>query len=168
MAKRDATIIGDFLRYFVRLFAVFFTFGLVLCFIKGFSLMALLINPLIYSVGIGLIIIVLTHDINSVLGLVGLGEEPQLSPHIKYHNEVQEIGMLMGMGNFDAAMKKVDILLHLAPQFARAHILRGEILLTGFEKKRQARESFDRAMALSQPEDEEHQLAVALKASTFG
>lgn len=168
MAERDVTIIGDFLRYSGLLFAVFFAIGLVLCLIKGFSLMALLVNPLIYSIGIGLIIIVLTHDINSILGLVGLGKEQHLSPHIKYHNEVQEIGMLMGMANYAAAMKKVDILLRLAPEFARAHTLRGEILLAGFEKKRQARESFDRAMALSRPEDEEYQLAVALKASTFG
>jgi tetratricopeptide (TPR) repeat protein len=168
MAERDVTIIGDFLRYSGLLFVVFFAIGLVLCLIKGFSPMALLVNPLIYSIGIGLIIIVFTHDINSILGLVGLGKEQQLSPHIKYHNEIQEIGMLMGMANYAAAMKKVDILLHLAPEFARAHTLRGEILLTGFEKKRQARESFDRAMALSQPEDEEYQLAVSLKASTFG
>ena len=167
MAERDLTIVGDFLRYTGLLFLPFFAIGLVVCLIDGFSVMAVLVNPLVYSVGISLIIIVASRDLNSVLGLVGLGKEQELSPHIRFHNEIQEIGMLMGMADHGAAIKKVDLLLRQAPEFARAHNLRGEILLHGFDKKRQARESFDRAMALSQPEDEEYQLASSLKSSTF-
>ena len=167
MAERDLTIVGDFLRYAGWLFLAFFAIGLVIGLINGFSLMAVLVNPLIYSVGISLIIIVVSRDVNSILGLVGLGKEQELSPHIRYHNEIQEIGMLMGMVNHGAALKKVDLLLRRAPKFARAHNLRGEILLNGFAQKRQARESFDRAMALSQPDDEVYQLASSLKSSTF-
>ncbi len=167
MPERDLAIVGDFFRYVGPLFAVFSSIGLALCFVNGFSLMALLVNPLIYSVGIGLIIIVISHDINSVLGMVGLGKEQQLSPHIKYHNEIQEIGLMMGNSNYPSALKKVDLLLLQAPSFAQAYNLRGEILLDGFDKKRQARECFDRAMALSQPEDEEYRLAESLKASSY-
>jgi len=165
--ERDLTIVGDFLRYAGALLVVFFLLGLAVCLINGFSLMALLVNPLVYSVGISLIIIVITRDINSILGLVGLGREAELSPRIRYHNEVQEIGLLMGGSNFSAALKKVDVLLRRAPTFAGAHLLRGEILLDGFGKKRQARECFERAMSLSQPEDEEYRLAESLKAATW-
>ena len=167
MAERDLTIVGDFLRYTGLLFLAFFVIGLVIVLVNGFSLMAVLVNPFIYSVGISLIIIVVSRDVNSILALVGLGKEQELSPHIRFHNEVQEIGMLMGMANYAVAMKKVDLLLRRAPTFARAHNLRGEILLHGFDKKRQARQSFDLAMSLSQPEDEEYQLASSLKSSTF-
>lgn len=166
-AERDWTIVGEFFRHAGKLFLAFFAIGVVFCLINGFSVMALLVNPLVYSAGISLIIIVVTRDINSILGLVGMGKEQELSPHIKYRDEVQEIGLLMGNENYASALKKVELLLRRAPSFARAHNLRGEILLLGFDKKRQARECFDRAMALSKPEDEEYQLAESLKASTY-
>lgn len=165
--ERDLTILGDLLRYAGMLFAVFFLIGLGLCLINGFSLMALLVNPLIYSLGISLIIIVITRDSNSLLALIGLGRERHLSPHIIYHNDLQEIGLLMGKSDYPKALQKVDLLLRRAPDFAQAHTLRGEILLDGFGKKRQARECFDRAMALSLPEDEAYRLAESLKASTY-
>ncbi len=167
MPERDLTVVGDFLRNAVMLFVPFFIIGAIHCLLNGFSFMAVLVNPFIYSVGISLIIIVISHDINTILGLVGLGKEPGLSPHIKYHKEIQEIGMLMGIVRYDAALKKVDFLLRKEPTFATAHNLRGEILLQGFQQNKRARDCFDRAMQLSEPEDEEYQLATSLKASTY-
>ncbi len=167
MPERDLTVVGDFLRYFSRLFVLFFVVGAIHCLINGFSFMALLVNPFIYSVGIGLIVIVLSHDINTILCLVGLGKEQQLSLHIKYDKEIQEIGMLMSIADFRSAIKKVDLLLRKEPSFAVAHNLRGEILLQGFQQNRQARDCFDRAIKLSKPEDEAYQLATTLRDSTF-
>ncbi len=167
MPKRDLTIVGDFLRYAGILFVPFCAIGAILGFIKGFSFMALLVNPFIYSVGISLIVIVISYDINTILGLVGLGKEPQLSLHIKYAKEIQEIGMLMSIAKYDSALKKVDLLLRKEPAFAIAHNLRGEILLEGFQQNQRARNCFERAIELSQPEDEVYQLATSLKASTY-
>jgi len=167
MPERDLTIVGDFLRYTGLLFGLFCIIGTIHGLLKGFSFMALLVNPFIYSVGISLIVIVISYDINTILGLVGLGKEQQLSPHIKYNKEIQEIGVLMGMANFASALKKVDLLLRKEASFAMAHNLRGEILLQGFQQNRQARDCFDRAIKLSKPEDEEYQLAMSLKASTY-
>lgn len=167
MSERDLTVVGDFLRYTGMLFVPFCAIGAIHGLFAGFSFMALLVNPFIYSVGISLIIIVISYDINTILGLVGLGKEPQLSAHIKYSKEIQEIGMLMSTANYDSALKKVDLLLRKEPAFAMAHNLRGEILLQGFQRNRQARDCFDRAMKLSKPEDEEYQLATSLKASTY-
>ena len=167
MPKRDLTIVGDFLRYAGILFVPFCAIGTIHGFLKGFSFMALLVNPFIYSVGISLIVIVISYDINTLLGLVGLGKEPQLSLHIKYAKEIQEIGMLMGMASYDSALKKADLLLRKEPAFAIAHNLRGEILLQGFQQDRRARNCFERAIELSQPEDEVYQLATSLKASTY-
>lgn len=167
MPKRDLTIVGDFLRYACLLFVPFCTIGAIHGFIKGFSFMALLVNPFIYSVGVSLMVIVISYDINTLLALVGLGREPQLSLHIKYDKQIQEIGMLMSIADFDSALKKVDFLLRKEPAFAIAHNLRGEILLQGFQQNSRARNCFERAIKLSQPEDEVYQLATALRASTY-
>ncbi|MFH0784191.1 MAG: hypothetical protein V2B20_19860 [Pseudomonadota bacterium] len=167
MPEKDLTVVGDFLRYTGMLFVLFCIIGAIHGLLNEFSFMAVLVNPFIYSVGISLIIIVISYDINILLGLIGLGKEPQLSLHIKYHNEIQEIGMLMGVVKYDSALKKVDLLLRKEPSFAMAHNLRGEILLQGFQQNRRARDCFDRAMKLSKPEDEEYQLATSLKASTY-
>lgn len=167
MPQRDLTVVGDFLRYTGMLFVPFFVLGVIYGFFQEFSFMALLVNPFIYSVGISLIIVVIVYDVNTILGLVGLGKEPQLSLHIKYGKEIQEIGMLMSISNYTSALKKVDLLLRKEPTFAMAHNLRGEILLEGFQQNRQARDCFDRAMKLSKPEDEEHQSAISLKDSTY-
>jgi len=167
MQKRDLTIVGDFLRYAGMLFVPFCAIGAIHSLFKGFSFMALLVNPFIYSVGISLIVIVISYDINTLLGLVGLGKEPPLSLHIKYAKEIQEIGMLMGIASYDSALKKVDLLLRKEPAFAMAHNLRGEILLQGFQQDKRARNCFEKAMKLSQPEDEVYQLATSLKASTY-
>lgn len=167
MPERDLTIVGDFIRYTGMFFCVFFVIGAILGLLKGFTFMALLVNPLIYSVGISLIAIVISYDLNTILALVGLGKEQHLSLHIKYNKEIQEIGLLMSIANHGSAIKKIDHLLHKEPSFAMAHNLRGEILLHGYQQNRQARDCFDRAIKLSKPEDEEYQLATSLKASTY-
>ncbi len=167
-AARDCTIVGDFLKYTGILLVPFAALGVLYGLFNGFSLMALLVNPLIYSLGISLIIIVISYDINTILDLFGLGREAHLSPHIKYAGEIQEIAMLMSTDKFDSALKKVDLLLRKDPGFATGHTLRGEILLEGFHQNRRARACFDKAMQLSRPEDEVYQLAASLKSSTHG
>lgn len=167
-SQRDLTIVGDFFRYSCLLFVPFCGLGLVYGLLKGFSLMAVVVNPLIYSIGISLIVIVISYDINTLLGLVGLGKNAQPGLHVIYHTEIQEISMLMGMTDYASALKKVDMLLRREPNFAMAHNLRGEILLEGYQRHRQARDCFNRAAALSEPEDEQYRLAKSLKASTYG
>ena len=166
--KRDLTIVGDFLRYSCLLFGPFCIIGIIFNLLNGFSMMALVINPLIYSIGISLIIIVISYDINVILELVGLGKKTHLSLHITYSKEIQEIGMLMGITNYAAALKKVDALLQKEPDFAMAHNLRGEILLNGYDRSEEARDCFNRAIELSTPEDEQHRIAKSLKAATYG
>jgi tetratricopeptide (TPR) repeat protein len=166
--ERDLTIVGDFLRYCCFLFGPFCIIGIIFSLMNGFSFTALVINPLIYSVGISLIIIVISYDINAILDLVGLGKNPLLSLHITYSKEIQEIGILMGAMNYSSALKKVDTLLGKEPDFAMAHNLRGEILLDGYQKSEEARDCFNRALELSKPEEEQHRIAKSLKASTYG
>ncbi len=165
--ERDLTIVGEFLRYSCLFLGPFCIIGIIFNLLNGFSIMALVVNPLIYSIGISLIIIVICNDINDILDLVGLGKKTHLSLHITYSNEIQEIGMLMGMSNYAGALKKVDALLFKEPDFAMAHNLRGEILLDGYQKFVEARDCFDRALELTTPDDEQHRIAKSLKASTF-
>jgi hypothetical protein len=167
-SERDLTIVGDFLRYSCLFFVPFCIIGIIFNLLNGFSIMALVIYPLIYSIGISLLIIVISYDINVILNLVGLGKAPHLSFHITYSKEIQEIGMLMGMANYTSALKKVDALLCREPDFVMAHNLRGEILLDGYQKFMEARDCFDRALELSTPEDEQHRIAKILNASTYG
>ena len=166
--ERDLTIVGDFLRYSLRFLAPFCIIGIIFNLLNGFSLMALIINPLIYSAGISLIIIVISYDVNTILDLVGLGKDAHLDHHITYSKEIQEISMLMGMENYAAALKKVDALLSKEPRFAMAHNLRGEILLDGFRKALEARDCFNKTLELTTAEDEQHRIAKSLKASTYG
>jgi hypothetical protein len=166
--ERDLTIVGDLLRYSCLFFGPFCIMGIIFSLLNGFSITALVVYPLIYSIGISLIIIVISYDINAILDLVGLGKDPHLSLHITYSKEIQEIGMLMGVANYTSALKKVDALLCKEPDFAMAHNLRGEILLDGYDRSGEARDCFDRALELSMPEDEQHRIAKSLKASTYG
>jgi hypothetical protein len=166
--ERDLTIVGDFLRYCCYLLVPFCIIGIIFNLMNWFSFTALVINPLIYSIGISLIIIVISHDINAILAIVGLGKDPLLSLHITYSKEIQEIGILMGAMSYSSALKKVDALLCKEPDFAMAHNLRGEILLDGYHKSAEARGCFNRALELSKPEDEQHKIAKSLKASTYG
>lgn len=164
---QSLNIIGDFIRYTIILFVLFFIFGTIYGFINEFSLVSLVFNPLIYSIGISLIIIVISYDINDILLLVGRGKEPQLGSHIKYSKEVQEISMLMSQKKFDPALRKVNNLLQKDPSFTAALIMRGEILLQGFNKNKEARECFSKVLKLSKEGDQQHKLAEALKAATY-
>ncbi len=167
LTKDDLAIVGDFLRYTAYLLIPFFIIGLIFNLLNGFSIMVLLVNPLIYSIGISLIIIVILNDINTILDLVGLGDRARLSLHIIYSKEIQEIGMLMGMEDYASALKKVDALLTREPQFAMAYNLQGEILLDGYQQAKKARECFDKALELTKEEDEQHRIAKSLRASTY-
>ncbi len=164
---RDLNIVGDFLRYTAMLFVAFFLMGGVYGLVYGFSFACLVINPLIYSIGISLIIIVITYDVNDILGIIGLGKGPRLSSHIKYAKTIQEIGLLMSSADFDTALHKTEKLVKKDPKFTHALNLKGEILLRGFQKYEKARACFNMVLKLSGPDDEQYKLAEALKAETY-
>lgn len=163
----DLNIIGDFLRYIIMLFVPFCIFGAIYGLINEFSFVSLVINPFIYSVGISLIIIVVSYDVNDILDLFGLAKKTKLGLHVKYSRDVQEISMLIGMTKYDSALKKVNILIKKEPKFAAAHNLRGEILLQGFQMNKEARQCFNTVLKLSQTGDEQYKLAEALKAESY-
>lgn len=164
---RDLNIVGDFLRYTAMLFAVFFLMGAVYGLIYDFSFACLILNPLIYGIGISLIIIVITYDVNDILTIVGMGKEPRLSNHIKYAKTVQEISLLMSRADFDIALRKAENLVEKEPKFTHALNLKGEILLKGFQRYEKARTCFNKVLTLSDPDDEQYRLAEALKAETY-
>jgi hypothetical protein len=60
-SERDLTIVGDFLRYSCFFFGPFCIIGIIFNLLNGFSIMALVIYPLIYSIGISLLIIVIFY-----------------------------------------------------------------------------------------------------------
>ncbi len=163
----DFNIIGDFLRYTIILFVPFCIFGAIYGLIYEFSLVYLIFNPFIYSIGISLIIIVISYDVNDILDLIGLAKKPPLSLHIKYNKEVHEISMLMSMEKYDSALKKVNSLIKKEPKFSTAHNLRGEILLQGFQKNKEARECFNIVLKLSKADDEQYKLAEVLKSESY-
>lgn len=164
---RDLSIIGDFIKYTLICFVPFFIFGAIYGLVYKCYLLCLFINPLIYSAGMSLIIIVIIHDVNDILDLVGLGKEQQISSHIRYAKAIQEIAMLMSMTDYDPALRKVNALLKKDPHFSHALNLKGEILQEGFQKNEEARQCFDRVLKRTKPDDEQYKLAEVLKASTY-
>lgn len=166
-SEKHQSIVQDFLRYCLFLFVPFVLAGTIYCFVFGFSLQALLFNPLIYSIGLALIIIVITHDINDLLEIIGMAKKPKLSDHITYAKEVQRVSILLSSGQYQDALNAADSLLAQAPHFATAHNLKGEILLQGFANKREARHCFDKVLKMTTDTSEEYKLAKALKASTY-
>lgn len=163
----ERSIASIFLKYTLFFFFPFCLFGIVYGLVYEFSLMALLVNPLLYSVGISLIIIVLRYDANDILDLVGLGKSPQLGLHIQYGKDIQEVGVLMSTEDFNAALRKVNLLIKKEPKYAVFHNLKGEILHRGFRKQKDARASFDLALKYSKEDDEQYKIATALKAATY-
>ncbi len=149
------------------LFGPFFVFGLVLgviheeIFVYGF------VNPFSYSIGISLIVIVLKYDINDILSLVGFGKEGRLSLNSKYAKTIQEIGYLMGLADFDNALKKANALLKEEPDFVNALSLKGQILLEGFARYSQAREYLEKVLELTDPEEEQYKLAESLIVASY-
>jgi tetratricopeptide (TPR) repeat protein len=164
---RDLTIVGDFVGYFIWLVVPLFLVGGIYGVYNDAFFVCGLVNPLIYSIGISLIIIVVTHDLNDILILVGLGKETQLSLNLKHAKTIQQIACLMAAGDYDVALKSVKALLLEAPDFANALSLKGQILLQGFRKNKEARACFEKVLALTKPDEEQFRLADALIAASY-
>lgn len=162
MSPRSLIIVGDFIKYFCMLFVPFFIFGLVLGFIHKSILVYGFVNPISYSIGISLIVIVIKNDINDILILLGFAKESQLDLNTKHAKTIQEISILMGQSDFRGALKKVDILLKEEPSLINALSLKGQILIEGFEKYAQAREYLEKVLELTSPEEEQYKLADSL------
>ncbi len=168
MPEKDLTIVGDFLKYFVRFFIPFFLFGGIFGFFQANFFLYGILHPFIYSTGLSLIVIVINNDINAIMTLIGLGKEHKLSLDVKYAKPIQQIGYLMGSSRFDAALKEVNVLLKEEPRFINALILKGQILLEGFKKYEEAKGCFSRVLALTEPNEEQYKLANSLIAECYG
>lgn len=164
---RDLFIVGDFIKYFVMLFIPFFLIGAIYGLIYKCYLMCFLVNPVIYAGGISAIIIILKHDVNDILALIGRAKEPQLALHIKHANTIQQIGVQMSSRDHDGALKTVNKLLKQEPKYANALNLKGQILLEGFREIDKARSCFEKVLKYSRPGSEDYKLAQALKAGTY-
>ena len=164
---RNLSIVGDFFKYTILLFIPFFLIGAIYGFIYECYFTCFILNPLIYSIGISLIIIVILYDVNDILGLVGLAKEHQLSYHIKYASAIQEIGLLMSKPDYENALQKATDLVAKEPKFTNALNMKGEILLEGFQQYIEARSCFKKVLKLSKPEDEQYKLAEALMAASY-
>ena len=164
---RDLNIIGDFIKYFFMLFIPLFLVGGIYGWLSHCLLLCALIDPLSYSIGIALIIIVIKHDINDIFTLIGLGKENRLSPEVKHSKTIQQISYFMGTSNFDAALKHVNALLKEEPQFTRALNMKAQILLEGFQKNEQARRCLNKVLQLSQPDEEQYKLADSLIMASY-
>ena len=165
--KRNLNIVGDFLKYTIMLFIPFFLVGAIYGFFNDCYFTCFIVNPLIYSVGISLIIVIIMYDVNSILDLFGMAKEPQLAYHIKHARAVQEIGLLMSSAKFKPALTQVEKLVKEEPKFTNALNMKGEILLEGFHEYEEARACFDKVLRLSSPDNEQYKLAEALKAESY-
>lgn len=164
---RDLFIVGDFIKYFLRLFIPFSLIGLIYGLFYDCFLMCILINPIIYAGGISMIMIVVKHDVNDLLDLIGRAKQPQLALHIKHANTIQQISLQMSSGEYDAALKTVNTLLKREPEYANALNLKGQILLEGFRNIEDSRNCFEKVLKLAQPGSDDYKLAEALRASTY-
>ena len=166
-AARDLFIIGDFIKSFLWLFVPFALLGLVYGIINHCYFMCILGNPFIYAGGIATIIILIKHDVNDLMALIGRAREPQVAPHIRYFSTIQQISIEMSSRDYDGALKTVSTLLKEAPDYPNALNLKGQILLEGFREYEQARDCFSRVMSLCPPDSDDYELAEALQAATF-
>lgn len=164
---RDLTIVGDFIKYLLLLFVPFFVIGLIYGLIYDCYVMCMLINPLVYAAGISLVIIVIKHDVNDIMALIGRAKEPQLAFHIKHHTAIQKISVEMSSRDYKGALKTVNTLLNKEPEYANALNLKGQILLEGFKEVEDARACFERVMKLAKPDSGDYKLAQELKAATY-
>lgn len=164
---RDLFIIGDFIKYFLWLFIPFALLGLIYGLIYHCYFMCILGNPVIYAGGIASIIIVIKHDINDLLALIGRAKEPEMALHIRHFSAIQQISIDMSGKNYEGALQTVDRVLKESPDYPNALNLKGQILLEGFRNYEQARNCFARAMSLSKPDSDDYRLAEALKAATY-
>ncbi|OGR00731.1 MAG: hypothetical protein A2511_14050 [Deltaproteobacteria bacterium RIFOXYD12_FULL_50_9] len=159
---RNLYLIGDLLRYFFMLFVPFSIFGGIWGYTHKSFLVCGLGYPLIYSTGISFIILLINNDINSILAVVGLGSQTGPSLYGKHVKAVHHISLLIGMEKFDEALKAVNALLRLEPAFPHALNMKGQILLEGFGKPKDARRCFEKVQNLVKPEDEQYKLADSL------
>lgn len=159
---RDLTVAGDFIRYFIMLLIPFFIIGGIWGFIHDSFLVCGIGYPLLYSFGIGLIILLINNDINRILSVFGLGSETGQSLSGKHGKAIQNISYLVGMKKFDEALKAVNTLLREEPGFTHALNIKGQILLEGFSKYAEARRCFEKVLKLAKPEDEQYKLADSL------
>lgn len=164
---RNLSIVGDFIKYFLLLFIPFALMGLVYGLMNHCYFVCPLVNPLIYAGGIATIIIIIKHDVNDILALIGHAKQNQLARHIKYSATIQKISVEMSSGNYNGALKTVSKLLKEEPDYPNALNLKGQILLEGFREYEQARVCFARVMKLSKPDSDDYRLAEAFKAATF-
>jgi len=166
-AVRDLSIVGDFVKYLLIFFIPLFLIGVIYGFINKCYFMCMLVNPVIYAGGISSIIIVLKHDVNDILALIGRGNQPQLALHIKHSNTIQLISIQMSSRNYDGALKTVNKLLQDEPKYSNALNLKGQILLEGLKEPGRARLCFDKVLKLAKPSSEDYKLAQALKAASY-
>lgn len=164
---RDLTIVGDFIKYLLIFFVPFFIIGLVYGLLYDCYFMCMLFNPFIYAAGISSVIIVIKHDVNDIMGLIGRATEPQLALHIKYHTAIQKISLEMSSRDFKNALKTVNGVLKETPNYANALNLKGQILLEGFREYEDARACFEKVMKLAKQDTDDYKLAQELRASTF-
>lgn len=164
---RDLTIVGDFLKSLLLFFIPFFIIGLIYGLIYDCYFMCILLNPLIYAAGISLIIIVIKHDVNDIMSLIGRASEPQLALHIKHHTAIQKISVEMSSNDYRGALNSVNSLLNKEPKYPNALNLKGQILLEGFCKSEEARSCFEKVMKLAKPDTDDYKLAQELKAATY-
>lgn len=164
---RDLFILGDFIKYFLGLFIPLALLGLAYGILHHCYFMCPVVNPFIYAGGIATIIIIIKHDVNDILALIGRARQHQLALHIKHSSTIQQISVEMSTRDYDGALKTVSKLLKEAPDYPNALNLKGQILLEGFREYEQARTCFTRAMHLSKPDSDDYRLAEALKAATF-
>ena len=164
---RDLFIVGDFIKYFLWLFIPFALIGLVYGLVHHCYFICPLGNPFIYAGGIASIIIVIKHNANDLLALIGHARQHQLALHIKHSSTIQQISVEMSTRDYDGALRTVSKLLKEAPDYPNALNLKGQILLEGFREYEQARACFTKVMHLSKPDSDDYRLAEALKAATF-
>lgn len=160
---RDLTIVGDFIKYLLYFFVPFFILGLLYSMVFEFSFMSFLGNPVIYAGGISLVIIVIKHDVNDILALIGRATEPQLALHIKYHTDIQKISLDLSSKDYKSALTTVNELLEKAPEYPSALNLKGQILLYGFRNLEEAFACFDKVMKLTKPDSADYKLAHELR-----
>ena len=164
---RDLSIIGDFIKYFLLFFIPFVLVGIVFGLINHSYFMCMLGYPFIYAWGFASIVIVINHDINDILALIGLAKQPQLALHIKHANTIQQISIQMSSRDYDDALKTVNKLLREEPAYSNALNLKGQILLEGFREADRARSCFEKVLKLARPGSEDYKLAQALRAASY-
>lgn len=160
---RDLTIVGDFIKYLICFFVPFFILGLIYSFVFGFSFMSFLGNPVIYAAGLALVIIVIKHDVNDIMALIGRATEPQLALHIKHHTAIQKISLELSSKDYKNALATVNELLEKEPEYPSALNLKGQILLYGFKNLEEAFVCFDTVMKLTKPDSTDYKLANELR-----